>query len=312
MNIAIFTEAGQKKGLGHFMRCFSLYQSLKKNHCPDFYLDIDNGVNLLEYNLSYQKISFLNNTELQKEYEIIIIDSYLASIEVYNFLAKKCQILVCFDDFSRLCYPKKAIIINASVFAKKTDYKNNQNSLLGLKYLALRSEIKNFKTNKKKNKLIIMLGGFDSANLIPNILKNIEKIECEKVIISAKKTNISLDYKNTRLLMNPKSSILFNELKDAKVAIVTASTSLYEMNYFGAFTIATSVSFDQEHNLNALKNEKLIDYFLDLKKESSKTKLPFILEKFLAQKNKKNLSQIDDLGAFRIVNYLENKLCKNF
>ena len=81
---------------------------------------------------------------------IIFIDSYIASFEIYVLLSNLCKILVCFDDFSRITYPKNSVILNIAPDISKVIQDKNHKYLLGLDYLPIRDVIiKNQNTKKK-------------------------------------------------------------------------------------------------------------------------------------------------------------------
>lgn len=150
MKIDVFCESGEKYGLGHLRRCENLLFHLQ---------EIFSSIKF--------EITFHSTFTILKS-EIIIIDSYIAPLEFYKSV--KCKILICLDDFHRLCYPKNALILRPTLGAK-TLGKN----FGGSGYVILHPS---FLTPKKiktiKGRILVNLGGSRQDRLLHEILKNLD------------------------------------------------------------------------------------------------------------------------------------------
>lgn len=115
LKVAFFTEAGTNIGMGHLVRSYTLYEKFSENFDTDFFLDSDVDFSNNFSNIKkFQWDSFF----LEKKYDVIFIDSYLASSEIYSLVSKSCKLTVYIDDFGRIDYPK-GIILNFAPEAKE-------------------------------------------------------------------------------------------------------------------------------------------------------------------------------------------------
>ena len=171
-SVAFYTEAGTKRGMGHLLRCYTIYEEFKQNnHHTFFHLDSD-----ISFDYKFNDIKYFKYKDLDfsKKLDLIFIDSYEASIEVYQKLAKNCKLIVCIDDYARLSYPQ-GVIINFAPQSQELFSKThsvNHTYLLGLSYVPIRKQFLQVQTPKKDKQLFIMLGGGDiGANLSIDILE---------------------------------------------------------------------------------------------------------------------------------------------
>ena len=92
--IYILTEGGLGIGLGHVTRCLAIHKELQK-HQVEVKIIIDKMSELpLQIEGEYQYTDWKNIDFLQgflTEDDQVVIDSYLASINVYEWLAKKSK-----------------------------------------------------------------------------------------------------------------------------------------------------------------------------------------------------------------------------
>src|SRR5699024_5301047 len=95
----------------------------------------------------------------------VVIDSYLASINVYEWLVKNVKRLWIIDDNCRLDFPEKATVINPSLNAKTLGYskKTIENDLLGISYAILREAFQKVEyiEIKKSGQWLVTFGGTD-------------------------------------------------------------------------------------------------------------------------------------------------------
>ena len=175
LKAVIFTEAGKNYGLGHLSRCIALKSYLES---ADFVVEIYNRGDYESANA--KNIKWLENPlPLLKGAHLVVVDSYYADYEFYDFMIKSAKICVALDDFSRIRYPKDAIILNPALNAKRLYGDDIKNELFaGIEYGLLREEFrtKEPKTiNKEISKVLITLGGNDFANNTQKVLDAVQK-----------------------------------------------------------------------------------------------------------------------------------------
>lgn len=297
--IAFYTEAGSQKGMGHLVRCYSLYEEFKRNGINgSFFLDSDID---FSYKFSDLRPFIWDEFHIDDTYDIIFIDSYEASIDIYNTIAKSALVPVFIDDYGRLEYPK-GVIINFAPDAQELFFrdKNPKNKyLLGIEYIPLRREILTINPEKQPQ-IFIMLGGNDIFNVSQMILEALKEIDLKKVIvINNESTAKTLQmYHNVTILHKPSDQELVFEMARSSLAISTASMSVYELAYFTIPTIIVALSENQKIGCLQLLNHHLAAYLIDV------TDGYWIkdLNKYVISLSSENThSTIDGKGSERIV-----------
>ena len=301
MKIAFFTEAGSKRGMGHLIRCQTIANQFEQNNIEiNFFLDSDINYDYKFKNLTYFKWEELN---INIHYDVIFIDSYEATEDIYNTLQKKTNLGIYIDDYERIDYPK-GTIVNFAPDSKELFFKNrNKNSeyLLGLDYIPIRKEFLKYKNLKKEKKLFIMLGGSDTANLSLNIIEALKDIDIKKVIVSNNEitSNKLSKYDNVKVLFQSNDDELIKEMATSSYAISTASMSLYEFSFLQIPTIIIAVSQNQITGVSQILKNNLAISFVDIMKLNWDKIIANQL-KLLVKDNKVLDKQIDGLGVKRI------------
>ena len=311
LRVAFFTEAGSTRGMGHLVRTYTLYKkALSLNLTADFYLDSN-----INYNYSFANLipfSF-EDFKIEKEYDIIFIDSYIAPLEIYNTIANNCKVPVYIDDYARLDYPQ-GVIINFAPDAKKLFFQTEKEKhiyLLGLPYLLLREEIIKA-SGKKKNQIFIMLGGSDTQGLSLKIIQSLQSLHIHKVIVCNDKATLQIlqNYKNTTILYKPEDKTLINSMAESNLAITTASMSVYELAYLKTPCIIISVAKNQNIGIKQYLKHKLAVCFVDITKDQWKTKMLQSTQKFLNTRVSIN-QEITQNASYKIFNKVI-QLCKKY
>lgn len=288
--------------MGHLIRCYSLYEEFKRYGINgSFFLDSDID---FSYKFSDLHPFIWDEFHIDDTYDIVVIDSYEATIDIYNTIAKSAQVPVFIDDYSRLKYPK-GVIINIAPDAEELFFrdKNSENMyLLGVDYIPLRRAILTA-TKKKEHQLFIMLGGSDTHNLSPTILKTIQNIPIKKVIVvnNEKVAETLHSYPNVTVLHKPSDEELITEMAKSSMAISTASMTLYELAYFNIPTIIFALSENQKIGSLQLLKHHLASYLVDVT-DGHWTR---DLQIYLSILNTSHIqSRIDGKGANRIVKFI--------
>ncbi|PHR53310.1 MAG: hypothetical protein COA44_15605 [Arcobacter sp.] len=310
LTIAFFTEAGLQRGMGHLVRSYTLYRkALSLGLRAKFYLDSD-----INYDYKFQNLHYFSfdSFELHERYNIIFIDSYIASIKTYEKIAKNSTLAVYIDDYARLDYPH-GLIINFAPDAKKLFFqeeKKKYNYLLGLSYLVLREEILTTQL-EKKNQLFIMLGGSDVQGLSQDILTSLDNLQIDKIIVCNNKEifdTLKHD-KNTTLLYQPTDNELITYMAESRLAITTASMSVYELAYLKIPTIIISVAKNQMIGMQQFLNHKLASKFVDIKEDNWQEKIMAATTELL---NKKEIIINKDITPYASQKIFQKvfQLCK--
>jgi UDP-2,4-diacetamido-2,4,6-trideoxy-beta-L-altropyranose hydrolase len=302
IRVAFFTEAGYSRGMGHIVRSFTIGDKFKSLGIKTFlFLDSDESFDDKFDDLNYFS---WKDFKLTKDYDAIFIDSYEADIDVYHKIAKACKLPVYLDDFKRLDYPS-GVVINFAPESDTTYYKYRQEKhtyLLGLKYMPIRSEFLTAEVVKKE-KIFIMLGGSDTANLSLELLHSLKDVALTKQIVTndRKILNSLKKYDNVEILYKPSNLQLVESMASSSIAISTASMSAYELAYLKIPTIIIAVAKNQEIGLPLfIKNNIALD-FVSIENKNWQDDLMNKV-KFNVYKKNHNINQlIDGKGTENIV-----------
>lgn len=265
--VIILTEGGQDIGFGHLTRCSALYDEIDKRGIEVVLVIYGKEIEkllgkrkslLIDWkNLDFLKI-FLNKTDY------VIIDSYLATLEVYNFCSKNTAKCLYIDDTNRINYPQ-GIILNPSL-SRNIKYNTKNEILQGKDYIILRKEFTEEKIPhfEKEIDVLITLGGTDIRNLIPKLLDILRAIN-DKLKITVVTGKISKDIKkletsHINLFSNIEALEMRNLILKSKFIICGCGQSIYEMLALRATFLPILIIDNQISN-----KEGLLKYREDMK-----------------------------------------------
>ena len=272
MNVIILTEGGKDIGLGHVARCSSIYQAFEQfNISPRFIINGDESVNSILSNIDVDIINWMENLSVISKADIVIVDSYLADIDLFDAISNTVPLVVYIDDNNRLNYPK-GIVVNGTLYASNMNYPKRDNImyLLGNKFIPLRKDFWNIpklKINDSIDDILITMGGNDLRNLTPKILEllnnNFPTIN-KKVIISNSFENTveieKLENYHVELFYSPNSSEIIDIMSSVDLAISASGQTLYELACIGIPTIAVGIIENQKNNIENWKKQGFIEY----------------------------------------------------
>lgn len=300
----ILTEGGDGIGIGHITRCSALYEKALEYKLESKFIVFGKNINkiLKKYNheiREWKDVTYLSALITKDDY--VIIDSYLASIEIYELVSKLAKRVVYIDDNMRLNYPK-GIVVNPSLYGNELNYpkKEEVEYLLGKDYIILRKEFeekkKDFKKKKQEiEKILITLGGTDIRNLIPKLLKILRNIDEDfkiKVIVRDSYSNLKeiLEEKtlNTKLLYNLEASNMEKEMEESDLVISACGQTIYELLAVGTSFIPIVIIENQSNNAVGLKNLKIFDKILNYTEIDTKFNLNLKNKKTIEIKNGAN------------------------
>lgn len=250
--VLILTEAGKNIGFGHFTRCQSLEQNLRKNGYDVKTILYLNGENILDTDaLILNWLEDRNKLLTYNYYENIIIDSYLADAPFYSFIKSHFKYVIVIDDYNRIVY-NADLIINPNIFFEEINYGNQVAATYGGKnYVILRNEFRQHKhINLPKPTLenvLITIGGSDFRNLLPIIINSVLK-RFIKITVVAPDGGIKLQDERLKILGVQNSQSMFNLYDQADMVISACGQTLHELASMGKSTIAICLDIDQEPN----------------------------------------------------------------
>lgn len=323
MKIKIFTECGKNIGLGHVSRCASIYDEIIKRG-----LDVDFIVNADVSDVKFmQQIKAINQPWLNQDYlaenvynqNYCIVDSYLATRDLYEVIAEKSQRAVYIDDTNRIDYPP-GYVVNPSLNTGEM-YKdmNSGRYLVGADYIILRkpfTSVGRKKCNNHVKEVLITIGGFDVRGLTSLIL-------CELALkYKDIKFNVIVDNNATNTLGMSKErldNVFEHKNLDAQsmkevmmksdLAVTAAGQTIYELIATKTPFIPIQVVDNQRYNIEGLKKINPNQPVLAYNESSFANSLVDLFETMLKVKKRKSLltvynNTIDGLGAQRIVDTL--------
>ena len=261
MKVAIITEGLQGTGYGHLTRCLSIYQAFEeKGIIPLYIANCDENGKKFIPDVNLLQLNWLENTtELIykiKGFDIAVIDSYLATLEIYEQIYNSVKKVVYIDDYIRLDYPP-GIIVNGTIGAENLPYKKDElhKYLLGIDYIPLRKDFWDFEIPKIENKhiknVLITFGGQDFRNLTSKILSHLfnEFPRLNYHVVVSEKFIPELESDNINYYHSLSAKEMLNLMLKSEIAITAAGQTTYELARVGLRTIAIGIVENQKYNI---------------------------------------------------------------
>lgn len=260
MKAAIITEGYQGTGYGHLTRCLSIYQAFEEKGITPLYVancDEDGkkfipNVNLLQMNWLDRSEELINTIT---DFDVAVIDSYLAPLELYEQIYKSVKKSVYIDDYVRLDYPP-GVIVNGTIGAENIPYNKDDDHeyLFGIEYIPLRKEFWDVdipKRNGRIQNVLITFGAQDIENLTSKILEwLLEQYPDYNYYVIGHKINldvINMDHICYFDSVNAKQMLDLMLISD--IAVSAAGQTTYELARVCLPTIAIGVADNQKYNL---------------------------------------------------------------
>ncbi|RHX91166.1 hypothetical protein DLM76_18565 [Leptospira yasudae] len=284
--IYIFTEYFQKAGLGHFRRCSALADLFReKNFSVELIIDSD-VADFLDTNVSFYNWTSKGIKDwLNKRPQVIIIDSYQASLAIYEQVIATGIRLICIDDFNRLTYPKSAIIYNGGLGGTIYNYRSRYSKVIdGPEYVLLR---KPFCVNLQKpnipekiRTILISMGGSDPKNTTQRILLILDRYfpEIDKEVIvgpAFEEAHLNTSRENTRTIFhkNLGAEEIKNLMQSAHLCISAGGQTTYELARLGIPMVLIKTAENQIGNLIGFQKLGIIDEYLNADDDQFEIKL---------------------------------------
>lgn len=329
----IRTDMNQTIATGHMMRCLSIADAAKiQGEDTTFLLSDEQAVKFLQKRGYQYKILYTKWNEMEEELptllkvaeelsiKAVLIDSYQVT---YNYLKRLSAAVKTFyiDDLNAFHYPVNGILCYANYWEKfhyAERYKNTE-LYLGLKYAPLRKEFSGCEKKDIKplaKNLLLMSGGSDPYDILPNILEHMEKSAYEKInvicgIYNTKYEELKRTFSSHKNICIQKAvDHMEDYMKKADLAVSAGGTTLYELCAVGTPAISYSFADNQLDNVAAFQKDGIIDYAGDARWDDVVFKIVRLLElyqkdeKLRKRRSEKMQRVVDGKGAGRIAERL--------
>ena len=329
-DFGIRVEMGKKIGSGHFFRCLSLAEELKKRGKTVIFLTGNKEKFLSHGRQKFPYLILKGQTENRKIQEckelmikikLLIIDlpkneeEYGEKLENYN--------IAMINDIGKIKIYTK-ILINGHIVKKfqKYEIKNKSTKFfIGSKYMILRNEFakerEKIKIIKKPIKNILLtFGGSDEKNITSKILSFLLKTDFQITVILGPTNNnkqkickIIKNKSNVKLIINPKKIAPLFSKQD--LIISSTGITIYELACLGIPTIMIPMNSAQKESAKEME-KRGFGKILDLKKLNLKrleqTYLKFDNRSYRKKMFRLGRKIIDGKGVERIADILEKTI----
>lgn len=269
MKAIFFTEAGNKYGLGHLIRCVSLAQGLHLNDVIcNFYIDSDSNQNAFLDKFNFKILNWrycYKNLDLT-DYDICVVDSYHSDESFYKYVCSKVKKCIYFDDFNRIEYPNGFILnpVNPEDNHSYYSYKNKDQLLIGYQYQLFRKQFWNhkaFNVNDDVKTITVTFGGSDVGSFTISILVELLKRNININVISSNESVIELSkHNNISVFNNLQASEIIEKFLESDIVITAAGQTLLELISLNVPTIVIQIADNQLNNINRLIAENCITF----------------------------------------------------
>ena len=325
MNVFVLTEGGGKIGFGHITRCLALSQAFEKSGIvPKFIANGDSTIKDILRDRKYLAFNWLEEykkvSDLLREADIAVIDSYLADLQKYRQISDVAKLSVYLDDNYRLDYPR-GIVVNGSINAESLGYQKSAGSeyLLGAKYTPLRKEfwdVPGKTIGDNVASIMVTFGGDDVRNMTPYVLR----LLVEKYPGMSKHVVIGKGYFNTdRIIAAADENTVLHYYPDAEdmrdimlasdIAISAGGQTLFELARIGVPAIAVAVADNQMSSIKGWQRAGFVEYAGWWEDGMLLDNVRSALKQLEVNDRRNKMSKtgrtlVDGKGAKRIVEYL--------
>ncbi|MDE1840480.1 MAG: hypothetical protein KGI09_01215 [Thaumarchaeota archaeon] len=318
LRIAFRVDSSKTLGLGHLKRCLSIAEYFSKKGMECIFL-----------------ISNNNKEEIEKYGHIVfkVNQTHTEGIMIKKILEKeKCKALII--DSKRKSILKiiksvkdsvKVVLIDNRQFANHADLAIlpgireqfgvcPENCLVGPKYVIINPEFKQQKTRKKKNVILLSMGGSDKKNITFRIVSEFKKVTSDfKLLVILGKFYVG-ENKLRKLISNDDRFKIIKDpqnfphlMFECSVGIIAFGITVYESVFARLPTFVISHSNENDISAKRMANCDWFKYLGKYNKIKYKDAVNEIISYFhndqLLKMSSYN-SIIDDKGAERIANVI--------
>lgn len=320
-NVVFFTEGGGSTGFGHVTRCKALSDAFEEYGLEVTFVakGDERIIKFLNRNVVFE--NWIDDFEMFKSFlssaDLVVIDSYLASLEHYRW-ASELKTCLFVDDFKRLDYPPRSIVLNGSIYAEKLKYpkKKGVRYLLGSKFTPLRRafwEVEEKIINPRIEKIFVSFGLNDTKRLVPSVVKILSERfpQCELCVVvdpqsSSGKKLLSMDMENVKIFGNLSAEEMKRLMLECDVAVSAGGQTTYELARTGLPSVLIAVAENQFLNCRGWQEVGFAYYMGFAEERDVLQKTVDCLKKLEDEKirlkmSKKGRKCVDGQGARRVV-----------
>jgi len=269
MKIAIITEGYQGTGYGHLTRCLSIYQAFEEKGITPLYIaNCDEEGKKFIPDVKLLQTNWIEKSELLidtiTDFDIAVIDSYLAPFALYERIYKTVKKAIYIDDYIRLDYPP-GIVVNGTIGAENLPYKKDDKHeyLLGIDYMPLRKEFWDVEIPKRPGNIenvLLTFGAQDFKNLTPKVLAFLLKqfSSYGYYIVGGRLSADEIEKENVHYYSSVNAIQMLELILKVDLAVSAAGQTTYELARVGLPTVAIGVVDNQKYNLIGWKKSGFI------------------------------------------------------
>ena len=328
----IRADMNSQISVGHVMRCLSVADSAKARGIKTVFIAADDnpvplvkerGHEIIVLGTDWQdmesELPALEKIIAERGIDRILIDTYQVT-DTYLRRVNELARVYYLDDVNAFPYPVYAVI-NYSNHADESTYPvryPGTKFYLGCGYAPLREAFKDphpKKINPSVKNILIMSGGSDPYDMLPQILDALPLKDFETVNAICGNFNNSLDSLKAKYASYPSVHILprvekiWRYYEEADVAISAGGSTLYELSSMGVPTITYSFVDNQIPNVRAFDLDGVMPYAGDARGGNVPARVRKLLEEMddasVRSENSRRLQRlVDGQGADRMVDVL--------
>lgn len=275
-SLLLLTEAGDSIGLGHYTRCSAIQEYAQSAGIMCKMVVYVKG----EYQLHFdgERVDWLHELDWletqARQSEKVLVDSYLATSELYQILKKNFLKVIVLDDYNRVDY-NAGLLINPNVFFDENTYQNQKgNKVGGKEYVILRAPFRRVYEHqiKERENILVTIGGSDYRNLIPTIIKALQSISYKQLKVitpeDRKYANEGIDF-----LGKQTAEQMLSNFQWADVVISACGQTLHELASMGKPTVGICIDIDQQPNQAYYLSEGFLHQKIDWDDTEIETKI---------------------------------------
>jgi len=316
--ILVLTEAGSDVGYGHLSRCLAVVENLPYE--SELLIHPDSGFSQENVKVFPWRsdISGVINYIDERGVDMLLIDSYLADLSVYEAFKDAVGYVVVFDDFDRITYPVN-LVINPSILGPQ--YLAQVSEVVsGSDWVILRREILKHEKKLKHSDLkhvVLSFGGTDKARLFERLLPLMLGLDFYLSVVAgsdAKARELESCFVDSRLHVYGRleAENLADLFVSADLAISAGGQTLNELAYLGVPFLAIESGVDQYWNISAYVSHNVTPEHLKADDPHLEQKLQDALESLKDSTIRSSMAErsmelIDGGGAARIAEIIAQK-----
>lgn len=322
--VFFITEGGLRIGLGHLMRCIAVAQHLRDlRFRPSFVVNNSPAVAgiLKKYNFHFKQVPKIEQAlarygRILQNKPVLIDSKKDVSGLIRGLQNNGCQITLIDNITKARLWADNVIYPHQHFNPKRLNWEKARGKLFyGTKFFPLRKEFRKTRPKKKKNYILVSMGGTDFNNLTKLVLESLEgalpNIKIIAVVTKAFRHKIWL--KTYKRKINENFEII-KEAKDfpkllsrARLVITALGITVYEAAYFKIPTLVINnykTDFNDSQSLEKLGFCKSLGFYRNLNSRDIAEGLRDLL--FLKSRAAKLKSKMlpDENGAGRIASLL--------